>query len=157
MSNLTETLARWMPALALLLAACGGDPVSEPAVVGELAPCPAAPHCVSSIDADADHHVDPLIFHGSVAQARLHLIKALKSLPRTEIVTSQGNYVRAESRSAVMRFVDDVEAVIEPAAVGAGGIIELRSSSRMGYSDFGANRSRMESLRRAFAGVEGGP
>ncbi|HZP12799.1 MAG TPA: DUF1499 domain-containing protein [Nevskiaceae bacterium] len=157
MPNLTESVARWMPALVLLLTACGVGPVAERTGAGALLPCPSAPHCVSSVDEDPDHHVNPLIFRGSVAQARAHLVAALKSLPRTEIVAEEPRYLRAESRSTLMRFVDDVQCVIQPAAMGAGGVIELRSSSRVGYYDFGANRERIESLRKAFAAAEAGP
>src|SRR5690349_18453047 len=108
MPNLTESVARWTPALVLLLAGCGVGPVA-----GALLPCPAAPHCVSTVDEDPDHHVNPLIFRGSVAQARTHLVEALKSLPRTEIVAEEPRYLRAESHSSLMRFVDDVQCVIQ--------------------------------------------
>ena len=157
MPNLTETFARCMPAVALALGGCGVGPVAEVGPGGALLPCPAAPHCVSSIDQDADHHVDPLIFRGPAAQARAQLIQALKSLPRTQIVDEQAGYVSAEAHSTVMRFVDDVQCQIKPAAAGGGGIIEVRSSSRVGYYDFGANRERVESLRKAFATQAGHP
>jgi uncharacterized protein (DUF1499 family) len=147
MPNLTETVS----ALALLLAGCGVGPVAERPAHGELSPCPSAPHCVSSIDPDADHHVDAFVFRGTTAQARTRLVQALKSLPRTEIVEQEAAYLRAESRSTLLRFVDDVQCVIRPAAAGAGGVIEVRSASRVGYYDFGANRERVESLRQAFA------
>jgi uncharacterized protein (DUF1499 family) len=157
MSNLTESLARWMPAAALALIGCGSAPPAERPSGGAIEPCPPAPHCVSSIDSDADHHVDALIFRGTPAQARAQLIRALKSLPRTEVVEQSPGYLRAEARSAVLRFVDDVEFAIEPAAAGSGGVIEVRSSSRVGYYDFGANRERVESLRKAFAAAAGRP
>jgi len=157
MSNLTESVARWMPALVLMLAGCGVGPVAERSGAGALLPCPSAPHCVSSVDQDPDHHVNALIFRGSVAQARVHLIEALKALPRTEIVAEEPRYLRAESHSTLLRFVDDVQCVIEPAAMGSGGVIELRSSSRVGYYDFGANRERVESLRKAFEAAEARP
>lgn len=157
MPNLTESAARWIPAVALLLAGCGAGPIAERSGSGDLLPCPTAPHCVSSLDPDADHHVDPLIYRGTMAQARAQLIEALKSLPHTEIVAQEPNYLRAESRTSVLRFVDDLQCVIKPAAMGSGGTIELRSSSRVGYYDFGANRARVETLRRAFAAAQPRP
>ena len=156
MLNLTKCVARWMPALALPIAACGVGPVAERTGAGEILPCPSAPHCVSTVDQDPDHHVNPLIFRGPVAQARTHLIDALKSLPGTQIVAEEPRYLRAESQSSLMHFIDDVQCVIDPAPMGSGGVIELRSSSRVGYYDFGANRSRVESLRKAFEAAEAG-
>ncbi len=45
-----------------------------------------------------------------------------------------------------MGFVDDFEAHVGPGAR----VIELRSASRLGYSDFGVNRKRVEAIRTAF-------
>ncbi len=48
-----------------------------------------------------------------------------------------------EFTSAVMRFVDDVEFSLE----GSTNSINLRSASRLGKSDLGVNRKRVEKLR----------
>jgi uncharacterized protein (DUF1499 family) len=64
----------------------------------------------------------------------------------TRIVTAQGNYIHAEVRSPVFRFVDDIEFLIDERR----GNIHVRSASRTGYFDFGVNRKRVEEIRRRF-------
>ena len=52
---------------------------------GALAPCPKAPHCVSSLEKDAGHAVEAFSFKGDPAAAWLHLKQAVASLPRTTL------------------------------------------------------------------------
>jgi uncharacterized protein (DUF1499 family) len=113
----------------------------------ELPPCPHAPNCVSSQAIDAAQRVSPLEFAGPWEAARDRLVDALRSLPRTEIVTVDGAYVHATHTSRVFRFVDDVECLIDPEA----SLIQIRSASRVGRYDFGVNRQRVEEIRRRFA------
>jgi len=46
-----------------------------------------------------------------------------------------------------MGFVDDVEFLLDEKA----GVIHVRSASRLGRSDFGVNRDRVETIRRQIA------
>lgn len=66
-------------------------------------------------------------------------------MPRAKIVILENNYLHVEFRSAFFRFVDDVEFLIDPEEQ----LIHFRSASRVGYSDFGVNRDRMERIRKA--------
>jgi len=59
--------------------------------------------------------------------------------------TGRNQYLHAEFRSAVFGFVDDVEFYVSPP-----GTLQVRSASRTGYSDFGVNRERVETLRARF-------
>ncbi len=113
---------------------------------GKLAPCPHSPNCVSSQAENADHRVEPLRFAGSPAEARTKLKQALASLPRTAIVTETDDYLHAECTSLLFRFVDDVEFWIDA----ANQTIHCRSASRVGRSDLGVNRARVEAIRQAF-------
>jgi len=61
-------------------------------------------------------------------------------------VSDDGRHIRAEATSCLFRFVDDVDLVVDEAA----GVIHMRSASRTGYSDLGANRKRLEAIRRAY-------
>ena len=70
----------------------------------------------------------------------------VEEMPRTKIVTVEDNYLHAEFRSSVFRFVDDVEFLIDPKERA----IHFRSASRVGYSDFGVNRRRMEQIEKGF-------
>jgi len=112
-----------------------------------LAPCPASPNCVSSLATDAEHFTEPLYFTGDAALAWHRLKTALGTESRLSIVEDTGSYLHAEARSLVFRFVDDIEFVLDPDAA----LIQVRSASRTGYSDFGVNRRRVERIRKAFS------
>jgi uncharacterized protein (DUF1499 family) len=116
-----------------------------------LAPCPSRPNCVSSLAADAAHRVDPFALRVPVERAWPQLRDAVASLPRMRIVESDDGYLRAEATSQLFRFVDDLEVLHVPGTAR----IDVRSASRVGYSDLGVNRARVESLREALrrAGV----
>ena len=63
------------------------------------------------------------------------------------VEASDEDSLHVEFTSWLLRFVDDVDAVIDPDA----GVIHVRSASRVGYSDLGVNRKRVEAIRSAFA------
>ncbi|MGH8460467.1 MAG: DUF1499 domain-containing protein [Stenotrophobium sp.] len=111
------------------------------------APASAKPNWVSSQTdpADRKHHVEPLAFATAPDRAMEKLKRILQSLPRVSIVEARGDYLYAEFSSALMGYVDDVEFYCD------GKAIQLRSSSRLGYSDLGANRKRVDSLRAAYS------
>ena len=113
---------------------------------GRLAACPASPNCVCTQADDVEHRIDAIRFTGSKAEAMAKLKRAVATLPRTAIVAESMDYLHVECTSLIFRFVDDVEFWIdEPNQT-----IQFRSASRVGHSDFGVNRKRMEALRRAF-------
>jgi uncharacterized protein (DUF1499 family) len=90
--------------------------------------------------------MEPIRYTGSLEEARERLLRVLREHPRTTLVREEGDYLKAECRSAFFRFVDDVELVFDD----AGKWIHFRSASRLGRKDFGVNRKRMEEIRRAF-------
>lgn len=113
---------------------------------GRLAPCPPTPNVVSTRAELQEHQIEPLTFTGDPADAWRRLKLALQSLPRTQVITDEEGYLHAESTSALFRFVDDVEFLLDKSA----GQIHFRSASRVGHSDLGVNRARMEAIRKAF-------
>ncbi len=113
---------------------------------GQLAPCPSSPNCVSTQATNPRHAIEPLRFTGSADAARDRLVQVLKAQPRAKIITQTDNYIHAEFTSRLFRFVDDVEFFIDEEK----SVIHFRSASRVGYSDLGANRQRMEGIRQAF-------
>lgn len=113
---------------------------------GKLSPCPNKPNCVCSDSDDPEHVIEPIPFTGPVDAALERLRKVLQQQPRTTIITDEGGYIHAEVHSLIFRFVDDVEFYADP----EGGIIQVRSASRSGHSDFGVNRARIETIRTAF-------
>ncbi len=106
-------------------------------------PCPDSPNCVSSQSTDESHFIEPLHYSGSPADARQNLIDILESIDRARLVKVEADYIHAEFRSSVFRFVDDVKFWFPPDKP----IIHVKSASRTGYYDFGANRRRVERLR----------
>ena len=112
---------------------------------GRLAVCPASPNCVSTQADDAEHRMQPVSFAGSADEAMQRIKAVVATMPRTKIVTAGDNYLHVEFRSALFRFVDDVEFLIDPDEQ----LVHFRSASRVGYSDIGANRRRMEQIRKA--------
>jgi uncharacterized protein (DUF1499 family) len=63
------------------------------------------------------------------------------------IAEEKAGYLRAEFRSSLFGFVDDLELLLDKAAKR----IDVRSASRTGYFDFGVNRRRVEEIRKRFA------
>jgi uncharacterized protein (DUF1499 family) len=108
---------------------------------GRLAPCKRSPNCVSSQaePADREHYIAPIAFRGSMADLR----KAVESMARSTIIAAERSYLYAEYRTALMRYVDDLELFYDEAA----GLVHVRSASRLGRRDFGVNRQRVEKLR----------
>ena len=112
---------------------------------GKLAPCPATPNCVCS-QAAGSAYVAPFAFAGDPQAVMARLQSAVASMPRVRLLVASPTYLHAEARSRVLGFVDDVEFLLDPAA----GIIHVRSASRLGRSDFGVNRRRVEAIRARF-------
>lgn len=115
-------------------------------VQGRLRPCPASPNCVSSDGADADHAVEALPYRGDRAASERALTAALAALERSSVQRRQGDYWHAWQISGLFRFIDDIELRFDDAAQK----IHVRSGSRVGYSDMGVNRKRVEALRSAY-------
>ena len=109
----------------------------------KLSPCPDLPNCVSSQSSDKAHFIEPLHYTGNLADARQKLINVLENAKRVHLAKVDMNYIHAEFRSSIFRFVDDLEFLFPPDK----NIIHVRSASRKGYYDFGANRRRVEQIR----------
>lgn len=124
---------------------------------GRLKPPARIPNSVTSqAGLYADHpmlesaRIDPLpVKAGDVAgTATLAALKAIvERMPGARIVTSDGHYLYAQFTSQWFRFVDDTEFWFDPAA----GVIQVRSASRLGESDLGVNRARIEDIRARLA------
>jgi uncharacterized protein (DUF1499 family) len=125
----------------------GTPPATLGATAGRLAPCPDRPNCAASQATDSAHRVAPIAFAGDAAAAMARLQRVVAAQPGAVVVVARGDYLYATFRSAVFGFVDDVEFLANPAA----GAIDVRSASRLGHSDFGVNRKRVEAVRAAFA------
>ncbi|WP_394754724.1 DUF1499 domain-containing protein [Crenothrix sp.] len=114
-------------------------------VATKLAPCLNSPNCVSSQASPLDerHYIAPFIIKGTPEAAWLMLRTTLKKHDRTVITHETATTLHAEAVSLVFSFVDDVDIILDADA----GLIHIRSASRVGHSDFGVNRKRIETLR----------
>jgi uncharacterized protein (DUF1499 family) len=112
---------------------------------GRLKACPDSPNCVCSYDTDTQHSIAPIAYAGSASDAITALTKVIQSMERTAIITTSDNYLYAEFTTKLMGYVDDVEFYAD------GSAIQVRSASRLGKSDLGLNRQRIEAIRTALS------
>ncbi|MEA5576118.1 DUF1499 domain-containing protein [Anabaena sp. UHCC 0451] len=112
---------------------------------GYLSPCPNSDNCVVSQNADAKHAIEPITYHLDRDTVRETLLKVLTVVPRTEVIEQTDNYIHALSKSRIFKFIDDVEFYLPTDE----SVIHIRSASRVGESDLGVNRRRMEQIRLA--------
>lgn len=104
--------------------------------------CPESPNCVSSL-ATGKQNIPPFYFDASnLSQAKEKLMETLKDWPNAEIISSNDQIIITVFTTPWLKFKDDLILIIRP-----DGRIDIRSSSRAGYYDFGANRRRVERLR----------
>jgi uncharacterized protein (DUF1499 family) len=147
-----------IPAIVFVTGQLGGLRGSPPAALGvgadgQLAPPSPTPNSVSS---QTDRHPGhPQAAYAAIApfswqspgtgQATLErLERLLQDTPGVTVVQRAPGYLRAEAETRWLRFVDDLEFVLDEPA----GVIHVRASSRLGRKDFGVNRTRIEHLRQ---------
>lgn len=114
---------------------------------GQLRKCPDSPNCVNSQFHDEKHFIEPIIIKATSLKAKTHILELLENMEKSKVVVVENNYIRAEFVSKIFRFVDDVEFYF-PDSESKELIIHVRSASRVGYSDLGVNRKRIENIRR---------
>ena len=116
---------------------------------GQFIPCPETPNCVNNQATDKQSFIQPILhLIGTPQLGRDKLLKIHSAWKRTKITLDQGNYFRVEFNSKIFRFIDRVEfyfSLKKPKK-----IIQFISASRIGRSDFGANRKRIELIRNKF-------
>lgn len=106
--------------------------------------CPGTPNCVSSESAESRNYIKPIAVKGDAGKVWQKLEDLLQSLSRCKIVEKGDNYIRAEFKSRIFRFVDDLEFYLQADQ----SYIAVRSASRVGSYDFGVNRRRVEMIRK---------
>ncbi|MBC7750127.1 MAG: DUF1499 domain-containing protein [Candidatus Saccharibacteria bacterium] len=130
----------------ILLAGCAGSPPKVGVKNGQLTLCPSSPNCVSSQAKDKEHFIEPIVTKGTQLEVKTHLLKTLNEMDRTKIILAKDDYLNAEFTSKIFHFVDDVEFYF-PDTKSKEISIYVRSASRLGYSDLGVNRERIEMIR----------
>ena len=132
--------------LMLLLITVSSTPGKLGHQAGRLQPCPTSPNCVSTQADNPGQAMEPLPLNCDPQDAVARLKQIIEAQPRTKIVTTEAGYLHAEFTTAWLRFTDDVEFLVDQQA----SQIHFRSASRVGHSDLGANRRRMEKLTAAY-------
>lgn len=139
-----------------LFSGCAGTPVPEEVGLRSdggipvAAAVPDSPNCVSSYvnpEADSVHGIKP-ISRGmqSAVEAQVTIRSLLEAEKRTEIISDVPGYIHAVQYTAVWKFPDDIEFWFPEAK----DQIDFRSAARLGMSDLGVNRKRMERIRNAY-------
>ncbi|RPH44275.1 MAG: DUF1499 domain-containing protein [Burkholderiales bacterium] len=139
---------------ALPLAACGGllsgtRPAQRGPVDGRLRPVREdLSNAVSSVATTEYHRIAPIAASPDPAAAFARLRAVVAAMPGAAIVDERPGYLYAEFTTHWLRFVDDVEFLVDEQAA----VIHVRSASRLGRRDFGVNRERIEAIRAGMAG-----
>lgn len=130
----------------LALDACSSvRPTNLGVKAGCLVPCSGKPNCVVSNEKDPKHFIAPIPYSVDQEVAFGVLKDILTGMERSEIIEETPIYIRMEFKTKMFGFVDDVEFYFPSDPV-----IFIRSASRVGYSDFGVNRKRLEKIRALF-------
>ncbi len=129
---------------AFALASCNS---SVPETVGlrfnQLQDCPGSPNCVSTTTEQEDKLMDALPFKGSLADTKQALKATIEATERTKIIKESLVYIHAEFQTKSGIFTDDVEFLLDQNSKK----VHFKSASRVGHSDLGANRKRMEKFK----------
>lgn len=113
-----------------------------------LADCPGTPNCQGSMSSDAGHRVGALPGRGSVSASLEAIEGVLAAMPGAHVVERNDRWLHATVTSRLVGYVDDIEFLVDE----NGKQVQVRSASRIGKSDLGANAKRIERLRDALAG-----
>ena len=115
---------------------------------GRLSQCPQKPNCVcSEYQDDTAHAIAPIQIPAEITEKPLPLMKKVIQELGGEIQSETDIYLAATFTSKFFRFVDDVEIRVDSAE----NLIHIRSASRAGYGDMGANKARVTLIRALFA------
>ncbi|MHB8742507.1 MAG: DUF1499 domain-containing protein [Sulfuricaulis sp.] len=112
---------------------------------GRLRRCPSTPNCVCSEDQGKPSYIKPLSIKDNSQRSWEKIKRAIRDMGGN-IDTDRDGYLRATFTTRIFRFKDDLELRMDE----QNRIIQVRSASRVGRSDLGTNRRRVENLRARF-------
>ena len=92
--------------------------------------------------------IQPIAYTGDAQEAMARLTRLLEQSPGCVLVKREAGYLYAQWTTRWLKFIDDVEFLLDPVA----SVIHVRSAGRLGSGDLGVNRLRVEALRARFAG-----
>lgn len=116
-------------------------------VGGKLIQCPDKPNCVcSEYRDDSSHFIEPIEIPADKQLDYLASLKNTLIAMGGKIEAESENYIASTFSSAVFGFVDDVEIRLDMDMH----VIHLRSASRVGRGDLGANKKRMNLFKKRY-------
>jgi len=113
--------------------------------------CPPSPNCVCTIDTDDKKKMAPLSFSGTAEEAQATMKKMIEGMKRTTLLAEREHYLHFQFKTFWGGFKDDVEFYFDEASKN----IHFRSASRVGYSDLGANKRRMKTIKKRWGALKG--
>jgi uncharacterized protein (DUF1499 family) len=111
---------------------------------GKLLPLPNSPNCVATQSGNTTQHMEPIPYATDRETAHQKLLHIINQMPRTTLVNNKPEYIHIVFRSAFFGFPDDVEFQLTD------NHIHFRAAARLGHSDWGVNRKRMENIKQLF-------
>lgn len=115
-------------------------------VDGRLAPCPGTPNCIcTEYPDDSAHYTEPVSLDSIDGNTIMQTVQQAIQSTGGNIVKTTDSTVTAIYTSTIFRYVDDFEVRIDKAT----GQLHIRSASRVGKSDFGANLKRIKAFKLA--------
>ncbi len=111
---------------------------------GKLTECPSSPNCVSTQTASESHKMQAIPFSKELDVVMTQIKAVVNAMGSATLVKEQRHYLHFEFKTSLLKFIDDVEFFIDEKSK----LIHFRSASRVGYSDLGANRSRMSEIKQ---------
>jgi len=144
MKALISVIVIGIPIYFFVLATISQARAAEGLQENQLTACSSKPNCVcSECEKPDEHYVEPVVLSEFENEKVIQLIKNTLKAMGGDIVTETDVYIAATFTSTLFRFVDDFEIRIDA----PGKTVHVRSASRVGYSDFGVNRKRVEKFR----------
>ena len=87
--------------------------------------------------------IAPFPANGGGPQTLERIRRICEGMDGAKVVRSDPGYLHVQFETRWMKFVDDTEFWFDPGA----GMVQVRSASRLGESDLGVNRQRIEAIR----------
>lgn len=113
----------------------------------QLSPCPASPNCINSEYADdSAHYIEAITYQNRPVEDIIQLVQQTIAMSGGQITEHKEHYIAATYTTRLFRFVDNVEFRIDPQQQQ----VHIRSASRQGHSDLGANRKRAQRIKQIF-------
>lgn len=136
-----------LTSIIILMSSCGR---TMPEGLGlndnKLTECPDSPNCVSTQSKKEEAKMEPIRYTINDETAYKLLLQVIEGNKLANVVTKTNNYIHAAYHTKSKIFIDDVEFYIDADA----NLIHFRSASRVGHSDLGANRKRMDIIKNEF-------